>query len=107
MTWQLAYTLFVGLMLLAGLVASIIGLTKVVEYRKPIYWLNISVSVALLVTFGLGVARQFGVTTPPNTILYALEFALFLVALLLIVVPLVDREEARLLHKEHPTVEAG
>ena len=106
MTIQLGYTILVGAMLLWALVATLRALPRVAAYRKPVYWLNLCVTVALLITFGLGVARQFGAATPPNTILYALEFALFLVACTQIAVPFIDRDEARLLHKENTSHEA-
>ena len=102
MTWQGAFTILVGLMLVAGLASVIYTMPKVPVYRKPLYWLALLMNIGLLVAFTLGALRQFtgSEIVSGSTVLVILELSLFLVALELILVPYVDRLEAKLLRGE-------
>lgn len=93
----LAYTLVVGLVLIIGLASLIYSLKRILPYRKPLYWLAIPINVCLLAAFVGSALRRFNppILLPPNTILFSFLLSLFLIGLLLIIVPYVDRLEAR------------
>jgi hypothetical protein len=100
-TWDLIYTAVVGMMLLAGLWSLIYTIDKVPSYRKPVYWLAIGVEVSLVLCFVAALARIVVSSIPRGTIVGALEIALFLMAIMFITVPYVDRLEAKRLHPEN------
>lgn len=93
----LAYTVVVGLVLLGALGTLVYSVNKVLAYRKPIYWIAIPMDIALIVSFSGSILRRF-VNLPENTITFALLLAFFLIGLLLILFPYVDRLEARRLN---------
>ena len=98
-TVQLIYILSGIGVLLAGFISVVYTLPRVLPYRKPIYWLLLPIAATLLATFCLGFARRFGLLVGSRTVLYVLELSLILVGLVLIVIPWIDREEARKLHQ--------
>lgn len=90
---------YVGLLLfllILGTVLTAVAIAKVPGWKRPLYWLRVAVGTSLSSTFVLSLLRAyFGLVLPLNTVLYVLEFALFLTACSLIATPIVDRHEAR------------
>lgn len=98
-----AYTLVVGAVLIVGLVTLIYSLKRILPYRRPLYWIAIPMNVSLIITFVGSWLRRFEppVLLPTNTVLFAFLLSLFLIGLLLILIPYVDRLEARKISPVH------
>lgn len=90
---QLGYLIVVAALLIAGLASVIYTLPKVSSLWKGAYWLAIGLGVALIVAFGLGMARMAGLPVSGPVVLWSLETALALTALELILVPYIHRKE--------------
>lgn len=99
----LAYTLVVGAVLMVGLITLIYSLNRVLPYRRPLYWIAIPMDISLQITFVSYLLRRFEppILLPANTVLFSFLLSLFLVGLLLIILPYVDRLEAKKISPAH------
>lgn len=93
---QLGYIAVVSLLLIVGLVSVAYTLPKVSPLWREAYVLALLLGLSLITAFGLSAARMLGYPIDGTAVLWALETAIALTSIELILVPYIHRKEGEL-----------
>lgn len=90
---QIGFIIVVSLLLLLGFVSVAYTLPKVSDLWREAYVLALLLSLSLITAFGLSAARMIGYPIKGTVVLWALELAIALTSIELVLVPYIHRKE--------------
>lgn len=89
------YILVTFVVLIMGTVSILYTMGKVRPWRKPLYWIGLVINLIFLLLYGIGLLDLVHGPFIHRVVELGLRAGLFLVALSTVLIPYVDRLEAR------------